>query len=149
MVVAAADTVAPMVKARLAAWPHPATLIEGEAARFDAMKAATVALACSGTVTTELALAGCPMVVGYRLNAITAAIARRLIRTRYITLLNVAAGREIVPEFVQEACTGERLAAALAERLEDAQARTAQTAAQDEALRKMGRGGARSLGTGR
>ena len=43
------------------------------------MKAATVALACSGTVTTELALAGCPMVVGYRLGPVTARIVQRLI----------------------------------------------------------------------
>jgi lipid-A-disaccharide synthase len=45
---------------------HRAHVVEGEGPKRDAMKAATVALACSGTVTTELALAGVPMVVGYR-----------------------------------------------------------------------------------
>ena len=49
-----------MVKARVAGWPHRAHVIEGDDGKLDAMKAATVALACSGTVTTELALAGCP-----------------------------------------------------------------------------------------
>ena len=61
------------------------------------MRAATVALACSGTVTTELALAGCPMVVAYRLGALSHLIVKRLIRTPYITLFNVAAQAFVAP----------------------------------------------------
>ena len=67
----------------------------------DAMVAATVALACSGTVTTELALAGAPVVVAYRLNALTHAALKRLIRTRWITLFNIAAGEEITCSYFE------------------------------------------------
>src|SRR5207253_1623489 len=55
--VVAASTVADTVRAGVAGWPHRAHVVEGDGAKRDAMKAATVALACSGTVTTELALA--------------------------------------------------------------------------------------------
>lgn len=141
VVIPAAPTVAEAVKARVAGWPHRAHVLEGEAAKRDAMKAATVALACSGTVTTELALAGAPMVVGYRIGPVTYAIVKRLIRTKYITLINIAAGEEIAPELIQDACNGPALARAVAERLDDAELRQRQVAAQDAALAKMGRGG--------
>jgi lipid-A-disaccharide synthase len=140
IVVPVAPTVADLVKARLAAWPHPADIIEDETLKFDAMKAATVALACSGTVTTELALAGCPMVVAYRVGAITYALLKPLIRTPYITLLNIAAGRAVVPELIQADCNGPALAAALAARLDDPAGRAEQIAAQNAALDRMGRG---------
>ena len=81
------------------------------------------------------------MVVAYKVGAITAAIVRMVIRTPYINLLNIAAGEAIVPELLQEACTGEKLAAALAERLDNPALREAQIAAQMVSLAKMGRGG--------
>jgi lipid-A-disaccharide synthase len=141
VVVPAAPTVADSVKARVAGWRHRAHVVEGEAAKLDAMKAATVALACSGTVTTELALAGAPMVIGYRLGAVTAIIARRLIRTKYVTLFNIAAQAFVAPELIQEDCTGPRLAQEIAKRLDDPALRANQVAAQFAALDKMGRGG--------
>jgi len=141
VVVPAAPTVAAIVKARVAGWPHRAHVIEDERTKRDAMAAATVALACSGTVTTELALAGCPMVVGYRLGRLTYAILRRLIRTRYITLFNVAAQDFVAPEMIQDDCTGPRLAREVALRLDDAELRARQVARQDAALQRMGRGG--------
>jgi lipid-A-disaccharide synthase len=140
VVVGVADGVADRMKARLATWRLRPHLVEGEAVRLSAMRAATVALACSGTVTTELALAGCPMVVAYRLGPLTAAIARVLIRTRYITLFNVAAHAFVAPERVQESCRGDILAADLARLLDDPSAREAQAAAQTTALEIM-RGG--------
>ncbi len=139
VVVAAAESVAAQVKARVGGWTHRAHVVEGEAARFDAMKAATVALACSGTVTTELALAGCPMVVAYRLGPVTAFVARRLIRTPYITLFNIAARSMVAPEMVQERCTGPLLAHEIALRLDDGDLRARQVAAQTAALDRMGR----------
>ncbi len=135
-----ADGVAELVKARLASWPCRPFLVEGEGARLSAMRAATVALACSGTVTTELALAGCPMVVAYKLGPLTHPIAKVLIRTRYITLLNVAAQAFVAPERVQGACRANILAADLARLLDDAPTREAQVAAQTAALEIM-RGG--------
>jgi lipid-A-disaccharide synthase len=137
VVVAAAETVAQAVRTRVAAWPQGVHVVEGETARLDAMRAASVALACSGTVTTQLAVAGCPMIVAYRLGALTYMVAKRLIRTRYITLINVAAGAMVAPEFVQDACTGPSLARELAKLLDDPTRRAHQIAAQSAALAVM------------
>lgn len=141
VVIPVAATVAEAVKAKVAGWSHPVRLVTDETLKYDAMKAATVALACSGTVTTELALAGCPMVVAYKIGPITYALLKRLIRTPYITLFNIAAGRLVAPELIQHDCTGPALAKALAERLDDAGLRTRQIEAQNAALETMGRGG--------
>jgi len=141
VVIPAAPTVAEVVKARVAGWPHRAHVVEGEGAKRDAMKAATVALACSGTVTTELAVAGCPMVVGYRLGPLTHAILKRLIRTKYVTLFNIAAQDFIAPELIQDDCNGPALAREIALRLDDPVLRQTQVARQTAALLKMGRGG--------
>jgi lipid-A-disaccharide synthase len=140
VVVAAAEGVAGRVRARLAGWSIQPLVVEGERARLSAMRAATVALACSGTVATELALAGCPMVVAYKLDPLTHLVAKVLIRTRYITLFNVAAQAFVAPERVQGACRGDVLAADLARLLDDPSAREGQVAAQSAALEIM-RGG--------
>jgi lipid-A-disaccharide synthase len=139
--VVVAETVAERVKAEVAQWPFPVCLVEGEAAKRDAMKGATVALTCSGTVSTELALAGCPIVVAYRFDKLTYAIAKLIVTTRTATLFNMAAGEHVAPEFIQDDCTGEKLAAAMSERLNDRLLRERQIAAQYAALDKMGRGG--------
>jgi lipid-A-disaccharide synthase len=140
-VVPMAETVAERVKAEVAAWPVAVRLIAGEAAKRDAMKGSTVALACSGTVSTELALAGCPMVIAYRVDAPTYWVARRIVRTKFATLFNIAMQEFVAPEFIQDDCTGERLAAAVAARLDDPVLRDRQIAAQFDALDRMGRGG--------
>jgi lipid-A-disaccharide synthase len=140
VVVAAAPSVAAEVKASAAAWSISPLVLESEADRHSAMRAATAALACSGTVTTELALAGCPMVVGYRLDPLTYIAARLLLRTRYITLFNVAAGRLVARERLQGACRGDVLARDLAPLLNSPESRQAQSAAQAAALKIM-RGG--------
>ncbi len=75
---------------------------------------ATAAITKSGTITLQLALADVPMVVGYRVNPLTAALVRRLIRVPHIALVNLVAGRSLVPEIVQERMTGASLAAAAA-----------------------------------
>ena len=140
LVIAAADPVAPIVRAQSATWPQPVHVVEGEEARLDAMRAASAAIACSGTVTTELAVAGCPMVVAYRLGPMTYLVARALIRTPYITLLNVAAGAPIATELVQGACSGAALARVAGALLDDKVLRERQVIAQNAALAVM-RGG--------
>ena len=141
LVIPAAPTVADLVKARVAGWTHRAHVVEGDVAKRDAMRAATVALACSGTVTTELALAGCPMVVGYRLGPLTHAILKLLIRTRWVTLFNIAAQDFVAPEMIQDDCNGADLAREVALRLDDPDMRRRQADRQTQALLKMGRGG--------
>ena len=140
VIMAPADSVVDRVKEHVDDWENPVRIIEGDQEKLSSMRAATVALVCSGTVTTELAIAGCPMVVAYRLGPVTAAIARRLIRTRYITLFNVAAQRMIAPELVQEACSGASLAREVTLRLADAALRARQVDEQTAALEMM-RGG--------
>ena len=138
--VVAADTVAGQVHEHLTGWAFQPAVVQGHDAKLDAMKGATVAIACSGTVTSELALAGCPMVVGYKVSKATYAIGKHLIRTAWIVLLNIAVKRAIVPELLQDACTGEALAALVAERLDDPALRARQIADQNKALEIMGRG---------
>ncbi|MGH6958510.1 MAG: lipid-A-disaccharide synthase [Caulobacteraceae bacterium] len=138
LVIPAAETVAAEVRTRVSGWPHRAHVTETEADKFAAMRAATAAIACSGTVTTQLAVAGCPMVVGYRAHPATAVVARMVVRTRYLTLINIAAGEAVAPEFLQERCTGARLAEAAAILLDDPARRSLQAAAQTEALGRLG-----------
>jgi lipid-A-disaccharide synthase len=73
---------------------------------------ATAAITKSGTITLQLALADVPMVVGYRVSPLTYAFARRLVRVPHIALVNLVAGREVVPERIQAEMTPEFLAAA-------------------------------------
>jgi lipid-A-disaccharide synthase len=73
-----------------------------------------------------VALAGVPMLVAYRVNPITAAIAKRLIKVRFASLVNLLADRAIAPEFIQHDCTPDLLAPALATLLDDSAAREAQ-----------------------
>jgi lipid-A-disaccharide synthase len=138
VVLALAESVAEEARAAAQSWAVKPFLIEGEATRIDAMRGATLALACSGTVTTELALAGCPFVVAYRLSGVTYVLLRIAIKTRWITLINIAAGRAIAPELIQGRCNGPELAKALAERLDDEALRRRQIAEQTAALGKLG-----------
>ena len=112
-----------------------------EARKRAIFAAADVALAASGTVSLELAAAGAPMVVGYRLNWLTARIARRLIRLDTVTLVNLVTGTHAVPELLQEDCTPERLRAELGRLLDDPAAAEAQRAAGARAMDILGRGG--------
>ncbi len=134
VVVAAAETVEAQVRAAVARWPLEVHVTTGEADRLSAMKAATAALACSGTVTTELALAGCPFVVGYKVDPFTYQVAKRLLRSRWITLINVAAGQAVAPEFLQEACAGSELATCISPWLTDENQRRAQVKRQSAAF---------------
>ena len=138
VVLAPAPTVADQVRARTVEWPFPVRLLDDPQARRDAMAGADVALACSGTVTTELAVAGCPMVVAYRLDPLSYRIAKRIGRTRFVTLINIAADEAIAPEFIQIDCTGPKLAEALASRLDDPDFRARQIEAQTRALDGLG-----------
>lgn len=140
IVVPVAETVAGLIQDWAKTLPSGAALVEGAEAKRDAMAAATVALACSGTVTTELALAECPMVVGYRIGGLSYMILKPMMTAKYATLFNIAADAEVAPELLQYDCTGPRLAAAVAARLDDAALRTDQVARQDAALQAMGRG---------
>jgi len=95
----------------------PLTLLYGHAT--DALRAADVALVASGTATLEAALAGCPHVIFYRLNAMTARIVRRRLLLPWVGLPNILAGKFVVPEMLQEDATAENLAQAVANLYDD------------------------------
>jgi lipid-A-disaccharide synthase len=121
-------TVRPLVAERLASSGLAAHLVEGEEDKFAAFRLARVALAASGTVTLELALAGTPMVVGYKVDAIAAPVLRRLITANTITLPNLVIGENIFCEFIQEQCTSEALADAMRSLIADGPVRDRQLA---------------------
>lgn len=123
-------------------WAAPVTVVRGEAEKRDAFAAADAALAASGTVTLELALAGVPMVVAYRMHPATVWLARRLVSVKHVSLVNLILDRGAVPELLLEACRPPALADAVERLLGDEEgARREQVAAFREALRLLGRGG--------
>jgi lipid-A-disaccharide synthase len=116
------------IEAGLRSWVTKPDLVEGEEDKFRAFKLAHAALAASGTVTLELALAGTPMVVAYSVDAIAAQL-RFLLKVPSIVLANLVLDESAFPEFIQEQCTPENLSAALALLLKDTPERRAQAAA--------------------
>lgn len=123
-----------------AGWPSRLIVTQTASEKFESFDAATAALAASGTVTTELALARCPMIVAYRVGALTAWIARRLINVPFVTLVNLILKEGVVPEFIQEDCTPERLEPAVAEILFDETARQRQCDGFEKVASALGEG---------
>jgi len=121
-----------MIRTAMADWPVKPRLVLGEADKYAAFRTARCALAASGTVTLELALAGVPHVVGYRVSILEAQL-RYLIQVSTIVLPNLILGNNAVPEFLQEACNGPALATALLPLLTD----TPQRQAQLDAMREL------------
>lgn len=138
--VVVAGTVAASVRAQISDWPVEAHLVE-EDDKYAAMKAATVALATSGTVSTELALAGAPMIIAYRFQPLSYAIMRPFFTGKYATLFNHAADEEIAPEYIQKDATPEKLVPAVKRLLANPAAREDQARRQTAALDLMGREG--------
>ncbi len=140
-VVAVGPIVADAVRAGVADWPGAPILVDGLADKHDAFAAVAqsggAGLIKSGTSSLEMAVAGIPHVVAYRVNPITAAIVRRLVKVPHASLVNLLAEREVVPERIQEACTPEALAEALLRPMTDAEAAAAQRAGIAEALAKL------------
>jgi lipid-A-disaccharide synthase len=117
-VIPTAQAVAETVARAAQGWPSPPILLTETREKHDAYAAAGAALTKSGTSTLELALAGVPMAVTYRVNPITGMIARRLIRVPHVAMVNLLAGREVVPELLQGDCTPTHLAGTLRELLD-------------------------------
>ncbi len=128
VIVPTVENVRDLVTERVKQWPFPTHVIEDEADKFRAFKLAHAALAASGTVTLELALAGCPMVVAYRVDRL-ALLFRRLVKPPHFALANLVLGERAFPELMQEACVPEQLAPTLAALLTDTPERAAQLAA--------------------
>ncbi|HEC14851.1 MAG TPA: lipid-A-disaccharide synthase, partial [Rhodospirillales bacterium] len=130
-----------VVTAAVRGWPGSVLVVQGEEEKYDAFAAADVALAASGTVTLELAMAETPTVVAYRLNPLTAWLAKRLVRVRFVRLVNIVLDRGVVPELLLEKCRADLLAEELSHLLEDEAARREQKSGAALALAELGRGG--------
>jgi lipid-A-disaccharide synthase len=103
------------VRQGVADWQVAPRIVIGEAEKRAAFRIARAALAKSGTVTLELALAGVPMVTAYRVGELEAFILRRVIKVQSVILANLVIGENVIPEYLQETCTAENLAPALSE----------------------------------
>lgn len=119
----------PLIEQAVASWPIRPRIVTGEADKLAAFRIARAALAKSGTVTLELAIAGVPMVAAYRGTALEAFIARRMVRVPTVILANLVCGEAVVPEFLQEDCVAEKLVPALRAVLADTPERARQVAA--------------------
>lgn len=138
-----APSVVAEVEALAKAQSFPIVLVRNEAEKADAYAAMKVAIACSGTVTTELAAQGAAVVTGYKLGWITWALLRFfLFKSRFSALVNVAVNREVIPEFLQTSFSVKNIEQAAERRLSDPAILKAQQDGQREALRIM-------AGTGR
>ena len=118
------------------------TIRRVEGATYDALAAADCAIVASGTATIEAALLGTPMVVVYRVARTTAAILRRMLRTPFISMANLVAGRRVVPELIQDDFTPAAVAAEVRYLLESPDGRDAMKKGLAEVRAKLGSGGA-------
>ncbi|MDD3669445.1 MAG: lipid-A-disaccharide synthase [Alphaproteobacteria bacterium] len=109
-------TVAPVaaqVARAVQGWAIPHVVVQGEAERYDAFASAQVALAASGTVSLELALAGVPHLIAYKMSPLTGYILKRMLKIRFANLLNLLVNKEVIPELLQDKCTVDNIVAAV------------------------------------
>ncbi|MEE8546418.1 MAG: lipid-A-disaccharide synthase [Alphaproteobacteria bacterium] len=140
-VIPTVSAVADEVAATTARWRPAPLVVRGEAERWDAFAAADGALAVSGTVSLELALARVPTVVTYKTGILTSLVAGLLVRTKYVSPPNLILDRAVIPELLLAQARPQRLAEAVSQILVDREARAAQTRAADEVAAKLGVGG--------
>lgn len=117
-------------------------IIVGVDEKYDALAAANVGLTASGTASTELAINRTPMVVSYRLDPLSAIWARSVLKIPYVSIINVAGGRFVIPELLQEECKGPILAGALLPLFTDPEAYAEQGSAFATILKSLGVDGA-------
>ena len=139
IVIATVEAVRETVVAATGDWPFKTIVVTDPPEKFDAFAASQVALTKSGTITLELALARLPMVVCYRVSRLTAFLARRLISVTNVALVNLLAGRQIVPELLQDDCTAERVRDEVLGLLSDDARRAEQIKGFDEVVKRLGK----------
>ncbi|HNQ02580.1 MAG TPA: lipid-A-disaccharide synthase [Syntrophales bacterium] len=136
-----AETVDPaLVRGILRGHAVPVTVLPGQ--MYDAVGISDAAMVASGTATLETALLGTPMVIAYRISPLTAAVGRRVIRVKHIGLVNLIAGKTLVPELVQDDANAARLAAEVKAILADRQRSDVMRSELAAIRRKLGEPGA-------
>jgi lipid-A-disaccharide synthase len=134
------ETVDETVAAAVEDWPGAPIIVRGDAAKYDAFAASRAALAASGTVALELAMARLPMTVAYRLSRPTEMLLDHVLKVRTVSLVNLILGRPVVAEHLGPDCTPERLAATLIDLIRDERVRAAHREGYDAAMRLLGAG---------
>ncbi len=134
VVIPTVETVDALVRAQVADWPLPVTVVRGAEARAQAFAEATAALAASGTVALELAVAGVPAVIAYRFKGFVGLLPMAWVGVPFASLVNIISGREVQPEFLQRHCRAAAILPAVDRLLRDAAARDAQRAAYREVV---------------
>lgn len=134
------ETVADAVSGGVLDWPSRPIVLRGAAAKYDSFAASRAALAASGTVALELALARLPMTVGYRLSRPTEILLDRVLKVRQVNLVNLILGRPLVDEHLGHNCTPQRLAATVVELIRDERVRAVHREGYDAAMRRLGAG---------
>lgn len=129
-----------VVEAAMEGWSMPIHVV-GQEEKFASFDAANAALAVSGTVTTELALARVPMVVIYQMSWLTEQIAKRIVNVEFITMINLVAGVGVVPEFIQRSATVDSISDELMPLLSESDVARRQVDRQARALSELGLGG--------
>lgn len=109
VVIPSVKTISDKVRQALIGWEVPYLIVEGEKNRYDAFAASNVALAASGTVSLELAMAGVPHLIAYKFSKLTGYLAKKLLKIRFVNLLNLIADKEVIPEILQDDCTVENV----------------------------------------
>jgi lipid-A-disaccharide synthase len=134
------ETVADRVALVVRDWPGEPIVLRGDQAKYDAFAASRAALAASGTVALELAMARVPMTVAYRLSPMTELLLNRVFKVGQVNLINLIIGRAVITEHVRGDRSPARLAATLVELIRDERVRAAHLEGYDEAIRGLGSG---------
>lgn len=140
VVVPTVVTVAEKVKKAVASWDVPVTVVTGEKARYDAFAAANAALAASGTVALELAMARVPYCIAYKMNPISSFLAPLVVKGKYVNLVNILADKLIVKEFLLKNCRADWLANEVDLLLSDETYRQTQISQASQVLNLLGAG---------
>jgi lipid-A-disaccharide synthase len=140
VVIAAAPGIHPEMLRERWSTDLPVRIVSGQT--YDVLAASDVAIVSSGTATIEAALLDTPMIVVYRLTPLTALLAKPLVRTRFFSMVNLIAGRPVVPELIQSEFTADRVAAEVLRLLQNQSARDDQRAGLAEVRDRLGPPGA-------
>jgi lipid-A-disaccharide synthase len=141
VVVPTVATVAAVVAETARKWPGDPIVVHGAQDKYDAFAASRAAVAASGTVALELAMARLPMVVCYRLNPATEALLDRVLKVRQVNLVNLLIERAVVRELLRGDCTSDLVAAEMARLIRDERVRADHIAGYDQAMRRLGADG--------
>ncbi len=137
LVSAAPEHVRVMMTEYFSSSPFRNILVFDAKEKMDALAAANVALVKSGTVTLDVARAGTPMIVMYKVNPMTAWLLRRLINISHVSLINILQNQIVIPEFLQENATVQKLSSALLQLLQSPDQQRFQREQFVDAIRKM------------